>query len=156
MSTLTLLQINQLGTPGDKTPPLPEAAQQVCRSTAALYARAGFVPPWTGYLARLGDDIVGACAFKSPVANGQVEIAYYTFPPHEDSGVATTMARQLLMIARKAMPDIAVTAMTEPRSNASNAILQKLGFRYTGTVHDPEDGAIWSWRLHSHHSIHCV
>ena len=144
--TLTLLPIGHDGAP-EITTPLSDRARQVCESTARLYQREGFMPPWIGYLAMQGRNIVGACAFKSPVCNKLVEIGYYTFADYEGSGVATAMAKALVQIARAAMPDIDVMAQTEPQANASTAILLNLGFRFTGTVQLPEDGAVWEWRL---------
>jgi ribosomal-protein-alanine N-acetyltransferase len=46
---------------------------------------------WGGYLAvdETSDLIVGSCAFKgAPMADGTVEIAYYTFGPYEGQGYA--------------------------------------------------------------------
>jgi len=153
--TLTLLPIGLDGTPLNENynesrtnhRSLPDSARQVCESTARLYQREGFAPPWVGYLAQQDNCIVGGCAFKSPVINNLVEIAYYTFAEHENRGVATAMATALVKIARDAVPDVALIAQTEPCPNASNSILQNLGFRFTGTVHHPEDGAVWEWRL---------
>lgn len=145
--TLTLLPIDQNGTVDGGSRALPEPAQQVCESTVRLYRRAGFTPPWTGYLARQDRDIVGACAFKSSPIDNQVEIAYYTFEEYEGSGIATAMASALVKIARKTNPDITVTAQTEPRANASSCILLNLGFRFAGTMHHPDDGEVWEWRL---------
>jgi [ribosomal protein S5]-alanine N-acetyltransferase len=145
--TLTLLPIGLDGTPATKIEALPEPAQQVCKSTARLYQRAGFAPPWIGYLAVQNRNVVGACAFKSPAINNLVEIAYYTFADYEGCGVATAMANALVKIAQDAAPAVAVVAQTEPHANASNSILQNLGFRFAGTVHHPEDGAVWEWRL---------
>ena len=31
-------------------------------------------------------------------------------------------------------------------SNASNKILEKNGYRFSGIVHDPEDGDVWEWQ----------
>lgn len=145
--TLTLLSIGHDGTPNAYSHSLPETARQVCASTARLYEREGFAPPWIGYLALQDRNIVGACAFKSPVVNNHVEIAYYTFEEYEGSGVATAMAKALVKIARAAAPDIAVIAQTEPQANASNSILQNLGFRFAGAIQHPEDGEVWEWRL---------
>jgi len=32
-----------------------------------------------------------------------------------------------------------------PAANASTRVLEKCGFRHTGTVHDPVDGLVWRW-----------
>ena len=78
---MRLIEITKDGTP-DPGIPLSETAAEVCESTAGLYLREGFEPPWVGYLAVEGSQIVGTCAFKSPPRNNRVEIAYFTFPNH--------------------------------------------------------------------------
>jgi RimJ/RimL family protein N-acetyltransferase len=45
-----------------------------------------------GYLVLENDTIVGTYAFRSPPRNGEVEIAYFTFPEFEGRGFATEMA----------------------------------------------------------------
>ena len=105
--------------------------------------------PWGSYWALCGekDAYVGICGFKaSPDRSATVEIAYYTFPACEGRGVATQMARGLTELARSRGID-AVVAHTLAQFTASVAVLQHLGFAKGGTVHDPEDGEIWAWRL---------
>jgi [ribosomal protein S5]-alanine N-acetyltransferase len=89
--------------------PLP-AVQDVLRQTAALYLTVGFQQPWIGYLTLLGGRAVGTCAFKSAPANGRVEIACYTFPGFEGRGIATSMVRELVSIARANAPHLTVVA----------------------------------------------
>lgn len=126
---------------------LNETAKQVCIDTAGLYKRAGYNPPWVGYLALIRENILGTCCFKSAPIKGRVEIAYFTFPGHEGHGVATSMAAGLVKIAADADPSIQVYAMTLPEENASTALLKKLGFQFAGKVNHPEDGEIWEWDL---------
>lgn len=112
---------------------------------SALYARAGFIPPWIGYVSVRGGVPVGVCGFKGPPAGGRVEIAYHTFPGFEGRGVATAMARRLVELAVAREPAILVTARTLPRKSASTSILRKLGFLLQGIVEDPEEGTVWEW-----------
>jgi [ribosomal protein S5]-alanine N-acetyltransferase len=84
------------------------ATQDVLRQTAALYLTVGFQQPWIGYLALLGGRVVGTCAFKSAPAAGRVEIAYYTFADFEEQGIATSMVRELVAIARANDPHLTV------------------------------------------------
>lgn len=144
---IRLVLISDDGTPAERLNPLPEVAREACAATAALYGRVGFDPPWVGYLALSGPDVVGTCAFKTGPRLGKVEIAYFTFPPFEGQGIATGMARALIEIARTADRTIEITAQTLPQPNASNAILRKLGFQFFGTGNDPEEGKVWEWRL---------
>ena len=90
---------------------------------------------------------VGECAFKSAPIDGRVEIAYHTFEPFERRGFATQMARELIAIARRADSQLTIVAQTLRETNASTAILSKLGFSCRGTVHHPEDGEVLEWHL---------
>ena len=82
------------------------------------------IGPWGGFLAMIGNDIVGSCGFKGPPQQGLVEIAYFTFPDFEGRGIATEMARQILRKAYESNSSIRVVAQTEPRLNASTRSLQ--------------------------------
>ena len=90
---------------------------------------------------------MGTCAFTAPPRNDKVEIAYFVFPEFEGRGIATAMARELIAIARAAVPAIIVNAYTLPQRNASNSILEKLGFEFFSTINHPEDGKVWEWQL---------
>ena len=125
---------------------LPPAASEILPVTAALYRSSGFVSPWIGYLAVHDGSTVGTCAFKSAPVNGRVEIAYYTFPGFEGRGIATEMAKRLVAIARTERPGIVVTAQTLPVRNASNKILESLGFTLAGHAVDAEVGDVWEWQ----------
>ncbi len=121
--------------------------QSVCVGTKSLYKHVGFRPPWIGYLCLLEDTIVGTCAFKSAPREGRVEIAYFTFPQNEGRGYATQMAAELVKIAKAEDSDVLVFAQTEPQKNASNALLEKIGFKFAGEVMHPDDGRVWEWHF---------
>jgi len=89
--------------------------------------------------------VVGLCGFKAPPRGGAVEIAYLTFPAFEGRGHATRMAAALS--ARALAAGQAVLAHTLPTRNASAALLRRCGFRFEGTVVDPDDGEVWRWSL---------
>lgn len=110
-----------------------------------MYEVTAFKPPWIGYLALAGEQIVGTCAFKSAPSDGAVEIAYFTFPGNEGQGIATVMARQLIDIAHAADRSLKIIAHTLPEKNASNAVLSKLGFLLLGDYEDPVAGTVWEW-----------
>jgi hypothetical protein len=155
---LRLVPITRSGAPAEALGELPALAADACAATARLYLTAGFVPPWTGYLAVRGAvrgavreagperEVVGTCAFTSPPKDGRVELAYFTFPAFEGRGIATRMARELLAIAARAEPGVLVIAHTLPEENASTTILKRLGFMLAGPVEHPEDGTVWEWR----------
>jgi ribosomal-protein-alanine N-acetyltransferase len=126
---------------------LPPPTAEVLPATAALYRVSGFVPPWIGYLAVRDGGTVGTCAFKAAPVNGRVEIAYFTFPEFEGRGIATEMAKRLVAIARAEQPGIVVTAQTLPVRNASNRILESLGFILAGHAVDADAGDVWEWQL---------
>jgi RimJ/RimL family protein N-acetyltransferase len=91
---------------------------------------------------------VGTCAFTGPpTADGEVEIAYFTFPAFERQRCASAMAAALVDIAARSADVRAVVAHTLPESNASTAILTRLGFRCVGDAHDDDAGTVWRWRL---------
>src|SRR5260370_28248919 len=125
---------------------LPEAVTSVVASTVQLYARRGYVQPWVGYLAIEGGHCVGGCGFTSPPVGDVVEIAYFTYPDFERRGIATRMAQRLISIAQEFDPSVRIIAHTLTEENASNHILKKLGFAFSGTVDHPEEGKIWERR----------
>ena len=122
-----------------------EFLKQLCTSTIAMYPNQLPMLPWVGYLAEKNGVIVGTCAFKSSPENGEVEIAYFTFPEYEGQGVATLMAQWLLNIANQHGVSC-VKAQTLPEKNASVRILERLNFVFVGSVDHPEDGKVWEWR----------
>jgi len=144
------MELIAIGADGQPDAPLddpPSPVGEVCRAYATLYADKGFEPPWVGYLAMVDGLCVGSCGFKAPARGNRVEIAYFSFPGHEGKGYATTMARALTVMARSHDTAITVAAMTQPAEGPSTSILRRLGFRFAGAGHDPEDGAVWEWRL---------
>lgn len=144
---------------GETTAPLHGAADvvvQIIEATVALYQRRGFVPPWIGYLAMQGDEIVGSCGFAGPPSEGEVEIAYFTFPGNEGKGIAKAMARELMRTTNPAATQLGAQfiAHTLPESGPSTSILKSLGFILEGEIHHPEDGLVWKWRRGSSVSPH--
>jgi RimJ/RimL family protein N-acetyltransferase len=119
---------------------------QVVEAQQALYLRTGATGPWIGYFARNVEsgEILGSCSFVGAPANGAVEIAYFTFPYAEGSGVARQAAAALIDIAREAGATL-VFAHTLPEENVSTHILKRLGFTQTGMAHDDDAGAVWRW-----------
>src|SRR3546814_9522505 len=87
-------------------------AREVLDGTVQLYAAEGFAPPWIGYLALAGGDVVGSCAFKAPPKDEHVEIACYSFPENEGRGVATAMAQKLIDLVLHHDPSLIISAQT--------------------------------------------
>lgn len=142
---LDLCPIGLGGVLRGRTGPLADIPEGVCRAMATLYDSGGFEEPWIGYLVFLGSTAVGACSFKAGPRDGKVEIAYFTFPGFEGRGYATSMAAELVSVARSRDPELLVTARTLPERNASHRVLDKLGFRAVGLIEDPEDGTVLEW-----------
>lgn len=142
---LRLLPIARDGTVPQPGLVVAGVAANVAEATAGMYQVTGFKPPWTGYLALCGEQLVGTCAFKAAPSDGAVEIAYFTFPGHEGQGIATAMARQLIDIAYATDRSLRIIAHTPPERNAANAVLGKIGFLLLGDYEDPADGTVWEW-----------
>jgi RimJ/RimL family protein N-acetyltransferase len=140
--------IDQDGKPEENIS-LPEIGEQVAAGNRDNYKKKGFQKPWCAYFAVVDGQAVGACAFKTPVRDGRVEIAYITFPEFEGRGIATQMARKLVEISSRADKTVLVTAQTLPERNASTSVLTKLGFKKVRDVNHPEDGLVWEWELNS-------
>ena len=125
---------------GDEGP-----AREILDQTLSLLTEHPRAQPWGCYLAELDGRAVGTCAFKFPPdEDGEVELAYMTFPAFEGCGHATAMAAALFRIAEAAGAAM-VVALTLPYENASNRALGRNGFTLVGEEEDPEDGPVWRW-----------
>jgi ribosomal-protein-alanine N-acetyltransferase len=144
---MELIEISKDGAPTQAIDGLSEIAKDVMKSTAEMYQKTGYQPPWVGYLAFDGVNCIGTCAFKTPPLNGRVEIAYFTFPGNEGRGVATSMAKRLIKLAILEYPTVRIFAQTLPEHNASTSVLENLGFKQTDEIDHPEDGRVWEWEL---------
>lgn len=104
---------------------------------------------WSGYFVVdvETNEFVGSCAYKGPPnANGEVEIAYFTFPDFEGMGYASEMTAKLIEMARSNSSVSRILAHTLPEENASVQVLKKSGMSFVGEVTDPEDGKVWQWK----------
>jgi len=126
---------------------LPEMIQEVISQMTDYYAGAGFQEPWIAYLTSHEGEIVGGGAFKSAPYDEQVEIAYYTLSEFENQGMATATAQALIDLAIQTDEELKIVAQTMPEKNASNRLLQKLGFIFFDVVDHPHDGPVWEWHL---------
>lgn len=143
--TLELLPIHKDGTIDGVDVHSDPNLVAVIPENIANYEREGYEFPWIAYAATENGTVVGACAFKTPPANGRVEIAYFTFPQFENHGYATHMAQCLVQIAEDTDDSIQVIARTLPIMGPSASVLKKCGFQKTGEVLHPEDGLVWEW-----------
>jgi ribosomal-protein-alanine N-acetyltransferase len=80
-------------------------------------------------------ELVGWGGFKGPPAeDGAVEIGYEIAAARQGRGLATAAARAMLAEAFADPSVERVVAHTLPERNASNHILEKIGFRFEGDV----------------------
>lgn len=144
---MTLVPIPETGPPALEKVSLPDAALAVVELNQSRYRNTGYQEPWIGYLALEDNACVGTCAFKSPPANGRVEITYFTFREHEGKGVGGKMAASLVKRALAADTSILLIARTLPEENPSTKILKRIGFSWEREALDPQEGKVWEWRF---------
>lgn len=92
--------------------------------------------------------LVGFGGFKGPPSpDGVVEIGYAIAPAFRGQGLATDAVAQMLARAFADITVRAVDAHTLGHDNPSTRVLQKAGFRRLAQLEDPDEGAVWQWRL---------
>lgn len=105
----------------------------------------------TGWGARFfvaGDpsELVGWGGFKGAPRNGVVELGYEIAESRQGRGLATAAIRAMVAEAFADERVIAVIAHTLAERNASNRVLEKVGFQYDGDA--LEDGEnVWRYSL---------
>jgi RimJ/RimL family protein N-acetyltransferase len=127
-----------------------DRAEDAAAELSAVFAQFEEVarpPRWSQFWSHdvRRDRYVGLVGFKAPPRDGEVEIAYFTFPRFEGLGFATSAIRHLVDHARVAVKQ--VVAHTLPDESASTSALKRCGFAWAGEVLDPEDGLVWRWAL---------
>ncbi len=105
---------------------------------------------WWMYLFMHGADkmLIGLGGFKGRVDEaGMVEIGYEIAPDYRNRGLATEAAQGMVDYAFSQPGIKIVDAHTLAEANPSTSVLEKIGMKNIGTLHDPHDGEIWHWRL---------
>jgi RimJ/RimL family protein N-acetyltransferase len=91
-------------------------------------------------------ELVGWGGFKGPPSDGVVELGYETAERRRGRGLATAATRAMLAEAFADERVTAVIAHTLAQRNASNRVLEKVGFHYDSEA--LEDGmAVWRFVL---------
>lgn len=90
--------------------------------------------------------LVGWGGFKGPPHHGVVELGYEIAASYRCRGLATAALRAMLVEAWADERVTTVNAHTLPEPNASNAVLQKIGFRFAGETTDQGQPA-WRFQL---------
>ncbi|HEY5408773.1 MAG TPA: GNAT family protein [Ginsengibacter sp.] len=119
--------------------------QESIYMTIDFYKRVGYNPPWISYYLKLGNELVGAGAFKGRPINGMIEIAYGTFEKYRNQGIGTSICKHLVDLSLKTDPSVTITVRTLPEENFSTKLLKRNDFVFNGTIVDPEDGEVWEW-----------
>jgi RimJ/RimL family protein N-acetyltransferase len=106
-------------------------------------------PRWGPCLFVTGEppELVGWGGYKGPPdATGTVEIGYEIAAVRRGRGLATDAARTMVDEAFADPAVHRVIAHTLPEPNASNHVLQKLGFAFAGDALD-RGTPVWRWAL---------
>ena len=92
--------------------------------------------------------LVGWGGYKGrPSAEGALEIGYAVAPSRRGRGLATEAIQQMVERAF-ADPSVEfVDAHTLAHESASTRVLEKVGFSLAGEATDPDDGAVWHFRV---------
>jgi [ribosomal protein S5]-alanine N-acetyltransferase len=91
-------------------------------------------------------ELVGWGGFKGAPRNGVVELGYEIAEARQGRGLATAAIRAMVAEAFADERIIAVIAHTLAERNASNGVLEKVGFQYDGDAQ--EDGEkVWRYSL---------
>jgi [ribosomal protein S5]-alanine N-acetyltransferase len=104
---------------------------------------------WWSYLPVLKKTktLLGTCGYKGEPNSGMVEIGYEVAEAYRGWGLATEMAKGLILNAFKS-PDVQyVQAHTLAVENESGSVLKKCGMHRMEELEDPGDGKIWRWEL---------
>lgn len=90
--------------------------------------------------------MVGSACFKGSPCNGEVEIGYGVADEFAGRGFATAGVALMLQEAFCTGQIDAVTAETAIENIASQRVLEKNGFKQTGSRTDAEDGRLKLWK----------
>ncbi|MBC8767804.1 GNAT family N-acetyltransferase [Arenibacter sp. BSSL-BM3] len=104
---------------------------------------------WTYFpIHKLDNMLIGCGGYKgSPTKEGTVELGYEIASRYCNRGLATEMARGLILNAFADSRIKSILAHTLGESNASTRVLAKCGFVKKEEIYDMEDGLIWKWEL---------
>ena len=104
------------------------------------------VAGWATFVSGEPPELVGWGGFKGPPKHGVVELGYEIAASRRGRGLATAAARAMVSEAFADTRVTAVIAHTLAERNASNRVLENVGFRYDREAHD--DGElVWRFTL---------
>jgi [ribosomal protein S5]-alanine N-acetyltransferase len=95
-------------------------------------------------------ELVGWGGFKGPPSDGVVEVGYEIAEARQGRGLATAATNAMVAEAFADDRVTTVIAHTLPERNASNRVLEKVGFTYAGAA-DEDGEAVWRYALTASH-----
>lgn len=101
-------------------------------------------PTWGARLFVANGELVGWGGFKGPPRDGVVELGYEIAESRRERGLATAATRAMVAEAFADDTVTTVSAHTLPERNASNRVLEKVGFRHDGVA---VEGGERVWRF---------
>jgi ribosomal-protein-alanine N-acetyltransferase len=115
------------------------------RTREALVVDPGMTE-WGPRLFLTDTELVGWGGFKGAPADGTVEVGYEIAPARQGRGLATAALRALVAEAFADARVERVIAHTLPERNASNRVLEKVGFRFDGEAVE-RGTVVWRFTL---------
>ncbi len=92
--------------------------------------------------------LIGSGGYKGKAdESGMVEIGYGIAPEYRNRGLATEAAQGLVDYAFSQPKIEVIDAHTLAEVNPSTKVLERIGMKNIETLHDPDDGEVWHWRL---------
>lgn len=82
---------------------------------------------------KTGGTVIGACGFNPTASEDEVELIFHFAKEHWGKGYATEAGELCIQYIRHHPKIKTITASLLPENTASEQVLQKLGFQYTGT-----------------------
>lgn len=90
----------------------------------------GFSPYLT--ILKGSGEIIGVCGFNPPNNGYEAELMYHLAQKYWGKGYATEAARACIAYAKNQLKINKIGASIDPENNASQKVLEKLGFSYAG------------------------
>jgi len=92
--------------------------------------------------------LIGSGGYKGKAdESGMVEIGYGIAPEYRNRGLATEAAQGLVDYAFSQPKIEVIDAHTLAEVNPSTKVLERIGMKNIETLHDPDEGEVWHWRL---------
>ncbi|MEV6302031.1 GNAT family N-acetyltransferase [Actinoplanes sp. NPDC051861] len=117
--------------------------EQAATNAAAMHAawRADGVHKWVAYHRETGELVGrGGLSWTDVTGSRRLEVGWAVRSPFRGQGYATEIGRAGLDFAVERFRAGEVIAFTERHNSASRAVMERLGMRYHGELHIPDEG----------------